>query len=35
MDKLKAMQTIVSIADQGSLTAAAVVLDTSLPSTLR
>ncbi|MBI2780105.1 MAG: LysR family transcriptional regulator [Gammaproteobacteria bacterium] len=35
MDKLKAMQTIVSIADQGSLTAAAVVLDTSLPSVVR
>ncbi len=35
MDKLRAMQTVVTIADQGSLTAAAVTLDTSLPSVVR
>jgi DNA-binding transcriptional LysR family regulator len=35
MDKLKAMQTAVAIADSGSLTAAAVVLDVSLPAVVR
>nr|WP_315183602.1 LysR family transcriptional regulator [uncultured Albidiferax sp.] len=35
MDKLKAMQTFVQIADQGSLTAAALALDTSLPAVVR
>ncbi len=35
MDKLKAMQTFVQIADQGSLTAAARVLDSSLPAVVR
>ncbi len=35
MDKLKAMQAVVSIADHGSLTAAAVVMNTSLPSMVR
>lgn len=35
MDKLKAMQAVVSIADHGSLTAAAVALNTSLPSMVR
>lgn len=35
MDKLKAMQTVVSIADQGSLTAAAQAMDCSLPSVVR
>ena len=35
MDKLKAMQTVVSIADEGSLTAAAVALGSSLPAVVR
>lgn len=35
MDKLKAMQTFVQIADQGSLTAAAGVLGSSLPAVVR
>jgi DNA-binding transcriptional LysR family regulator len=35
MDKLKAMQTVVSIADSGSLTAAAESLDASLPAVVR
>lgn len=35
MDKLKAMQTVVSIADEGSLTAAAAVLDSSPPAVVR
>ncbi|SBP87580.1 LysR family transcriptional regulator [Thiomonas delicata] len=35
MDKLKAMQTVVSIADEGSLTAAAIALDSSLPAVVR
>lgn len=35
MDKLKAMQTAVAIADAGSLTAAADVLEASLPSVVR
>ncbi|MEO6147787.1 MAG: LysR family transcriptional regulator, partial [Sulfuriferula sp.] len=35
MDKLKAMQTVVSIADEGSLTAAAAVLDSSPPAIVR
>lgn len=35
MDKLKAMQTVVTIADQGSLTATAVVLGASLPAVVR
>jgi DNA-binding transcriptional LysR family regulator len=35
MDKLKAMQTAVAIADAGSLTAAATTLDVSLPSVVR
>lgn len=35
MDKLKAMQTFVQIADQGSLTAAALALGTSLPAVVR
>lgn len=35
MDKLKAMQTFVSIADHGSLTAAARALGTSLPAVVR
>src|SRR5213596_1900344 len=35
MDKLKAMQTFVRIADAGSLTAAARALDSSLPAVLR
>ncbi len=35
MDKLKAMQTVVAIADAGSLTAAALLLDASLPSVVR
>ncbi len=35
MDKLKAMQTVVSIADEGSLTAAAVALDSSPPAVVR
>jgi len=32
MDRLKAMQTFVQIADQGSLTKAADALDSSLPA---
>ncbi len=35
MDKLRAMQTFVQIADQGSLTAAARVLGSSLPAVVR
>lgn len=35
MDKLRAMQTFVQIAEQGSLTAAARVLGTSLPAVVR
>ena len=35
MDKLKAMQTALAIADAGSLTAAADALETSLPSVVR
>lgn len=35
MDKFRAMQTFVAIADQGSLTAAARVLDSSLPAVVR
>ena len=35
MDKLRAMQVFVQIADQGSLTAAARELDTSLPAVVR
>src|SRR5215469_9696060 len=35
MDKLKAMQTFVQIADDGSLTAAAASLDMSLPAVVR
>ena len=35
MDKLAAMQTFVRIVDNGSLTAAAAALDTSLPSVVR
>jgi DNA-binding transcriptional LysR family regulator len=35
MDKLKAMQTFVQIADQGSLTAAALALEASLPAVVR
>lgn len=35
MDKLKAMQTVVSIADEGSLTAAAAALGSSLPAVVR
>lgn len=35
MDKLRAMQVFVQIADQGSLTAAAQALDSSLPSMVR
>lgn len=35
MDKLKAMQTVVHIADSGSLTAAASALDSSLPAVVR
>ncbi len=35
MDKLKAMQVFVQIADQGSLTAAAQALDSSLPAVVR
>ncbi|MHB1528236.1 MAG: LysR family transcriptional regulator [Acidiferrobacteraceae bacterium] len=35
MDKLKAMQTVVSIADEGSLTAAAAALGSSLPVVVR
>ena len=35
MDKLRAMATFVAIAEQGSLTAAAVALDSSLPAVVR
>jgi len=35
MDRLKAMQTFVQIADQGSLTRAAEALDSSLPAVVR
>lgn len=35
MDKLKAMQTFVAIAEHGSLTAAALALGFSLPATVR
>jgi len=35
MDRLKAMQTFVQIADQGSLTKAAYALDSSLPAVVR
>ena len=35
MDKLKAMQTVVSIADEGSLTAAAAALGSSPPVVVR
>ena len=35
MDKLKAMQAFVQMADQGSLTAAARVLESSLPAMVR
>ena len=35
MDRLKAMQTFVQIADQGSLTRAAAALDSSLPAVVR
>ncbi len=35
MDKLKAMQAVVSIADKGSLTAAAVALNSSPPAVVR
>ena len=35
MDRFKAMQTFVQIADQGSLTGAARVLDSSLPAVVR
>jgi len=35
MDRLKAMQTFVQIADQGSLTGAARALDSSLPAVVR
>jgi DNA-binding transcriptional LysR family regulator len=35
MDKLKAMQTVVSIADEGSLTAAAAALGSSPPAVVR
>lgn len=35
MDKLRAMQTFIHIAEQGSLTAAARVMDSSLPATVR
>jgi len=35
MDKLKAMHTFVQIADQGSLTAAAQAMDSSLPAVVR
>ncbi|MDN0073454.1 LysR family transcriptional regulator [Crenobacter sp. SG2303] len=35
MDKLRAMQTFVAIVDEGSLTAAARVLDSSLPAVVR
>ncbi|WP_218275079.1 LysR family transcriptional regulator, partial [Pseudomonas sp. GW460-13] len=35
MDKLRAMQTFVRIVDEGSLTAAATTLHTSLPAVVR
>ena len=35
MDRFKAMQTFVQIADQGSLTRAAEALGTSLPAVVR
>lgn len=35
MDKFKAMQTVVRIADEGSLTAAARALGSSLPAVVR
>ena len=35
MDKLRAMQVFVAIAEHGSLTAAARALDSSLPATVR
>lgn len=35
MDKLRAMQTFIHIAEQGSLTAAARVMESSLPATVR
>ena len=35
MDKLRAMQTFVQIVDDGSLTAAAASLDSSLPAVVR
>jgi DNA-binding transcriptional LysR family regulator len=35
MDKLRAMQVFVQIADKGSLTAAALAMDSSLPATVR
>src|SRR5215813_12323335 len=35
MDRLRAMQTFVRIADEGSLTAAARALDSSLPAVVR
>ncbi|WP_420475546.1 LysR substrate-binding domain-containing protein [Noviherbaspirillum sp. ST9] len=35
MDKLRGIQTFIAIADRGSLTAAAVSLDTSLPTVVR
>ncbi|HEY8605981.1 MAG TPA: LysR family transcriptional regulator [Noviherbaspirillum sp.] len=35
MDKLRGIQTFITIAERGSLTAAAVVLDTSLPTVVR
>ena len=35
MDKLRAMQTFIHIAEQGSLTAAARVMASSLPATVR
>ena len=35
MDKFKAMQTFVRIADEGSLTSAARALDSSLPAVVR
>ncbi|WP_338641420.1 LysR substrate-binding domain-containing protein [Burkholderia pyrrocinia] len=35
MDKLRCIETFIEIAERGSLTAAAVALDTSLPTTVR
>ncbi|HEY3046722.1 MAG TPA: LysR family transcriptional regulator, partial [Polaromonas sp.] len=35
MDKLKAMQVFIHIADEGSLTAAARAMESSLPATVR